>query len=208
MDSEELVRRPQEQIQPESVLIPVVAGGLTGLAVWLLIKIIDREKIKRADPPPIFIKSGSFVIESEDELDESTGGSPFHYRQNGFGQIKNVRVFKYNEILGISYVPINHPVGTTGIVVQVWLDWLVSGQWVRAANPEIIVSNTGNDFDLELKFAKKLDKRGKKHKFRQAKYEDKEDNIFRFGKIQVTGYTEIRTTNEGDEYNIGFHRMI
>lgn len=207
MNSTRLTLRSQEQIKPESVLFTI--GGfaiLTGLALSLL----KKPKFEITDPPPIFIKSGSFVIESDVDLNESSGASPYHYKRINFGQILGVRVFKYNEIYGVSQIPeeIDYEAGSSGLTVRIWLQRLVNNQWSNiASTPEIVARNTGNDFDLELRFAKKLDKRPKKHSLRKAKYEDKEDDIFRFGQIQVDSFTPI-TTGNGDEYTIGFYNDI
>jgi hypothetical protein len=224
MNSEELTRRPQEQIQPESVLIPVVVGaGLTGLAFWLLRKITRRKRIIIADPPPIFIKSGSFIIDSERGFKRDGNNShPKRPKLNVYeansGPVKSVIINQANQqIVNDSARPFGDFFSDPdGLTISIWLDRFDENNqtWQGVSGDPDIFIRSSDPLRIELpadltKNTNSNDHPNRKHKDKLViKDPHNKDLIWRFGLIRIhdSSGNELGefTTENGDEYLISF----
>ncbi len=199
-------------------LIKPISVGLFGFAVFDLLKNplsteFESAKTLLAVPgelPPIIIKSGSFTIESDEELKES-GNGPYLYKRMAFDLIKAVRVIKVNEHTGATQ-PFPF-VDESGIEIDILLQHFVSGNWQplpQSSPAQIKNEPAGKSSNFVLSIGKELGKKGKSKPKRKEKREDKGNDVFRFGSITVRELgnkktTAIPPTVEGDEYVIGLY---
>ncbi|CAN5581774.1 hypothetical protein BH24ACI2_BH24ACI2_02010 [soil metagenome] len=221
MNSEEQTRFGLEKLTERDELSKSILGiSLFALASFVVIK--TYQYLFRAEEldeqlPPIIIKSGSFVIETDRDLEIPSGGNPpFVYKRKKFGAIQHIRLFKINEENG------NHDIDiftdSTGIEVKIWIQYFEqylpdgSIKWTPLVDERKITikKNSSNDFELELKLEKRLlNKKVKKHPKRKAEYKDNESETFRFGKVQVYEINDDDTTvydvEDGDKFIIAFY---
>lgn len=221
---------PQKQIKTESILFAIAGiAGLTGLVLSLRSLAGDGEKsddkIWMADPPPIFIKSGSFVVESSGDFAPQPDDASYRQIKRDFGKTLSIVVHKYNERGKPSpnppapaYYGYKEFPNRGAFNIKIWLQKIkADGTWeLPAANPDVIINNDANALHFNLKykkgfFGKQLKKSPKKPKKRNHRYEDQEDDAFRFQRIELQWFNgahteteEFLTTNEGDLYTIGF----
>ena len=199
-------------------LIKPVSAGLFGFAFLNLInKPVFAEtenslmvEAVPSDLPPIIIKSGSFIIESDMPLAESGSGT-YNYKRVGFKLIQAVRVIKFNEQNGItetySFVDLN------GIELDIRLQHYVSDNWqpiTQSSLAQIKTETVQGSTNFVLSIPKELDKKGKPKPKRREKREDKGNDVFRFGSIVIRGKGTvpppvIPQTDDGDEYVIGLY---
>ncbi len=174
------------------------------------LQIKQLEDPVQTDPPPIIIKSGSFIIESLEELKDSPGtdGSIVYTPKTNF-IFNRVRVFKYNDLTGRGYDPIVFK----DLDVKIWFQYQdAAGKWSDIkpdAKPDITVTPNSSSIQFEIKIDKKLKFKKSSHPKRKYKYEDDQDmnpKVFRFGKVQVKNGMPLSTEN-GDEYIIGFYNV-
>jgi hypothetical protein len=191
----------------------LILGAIVGIAV-VVYRLLqqDEEDFLGNDFPPIIIKSGSFSIETDQDLQVPNGNSsPFIYKILNFGPIRGIRVFRINEINGDKDSDAFDD--SVGFQIDIWLEYFENGAWTNITNqPQITIGDNNQDFELKLKFEKKLeDKKVKKHLKRKAKYDDKESKIFRFGKVEILkkSNNSIKPYNdEGDDYIIGLYNSV
>ena len=200
-------------------LIKPVSAGLFGFAFLNLFNKPARAETENSrmaefappsDLPPIIIKSGSFIIESDMPLTESGSGT-YNYKRSGFKLIQSVRIIKFNEHNGTTYTfPFADP---GGIELDIRLQHYVSEIWQPIAqSPLAQIKNetVQGSTNFVLSISKELDKKGKPKPKRREKREDKGNDIFRFGSIVIRGKGTvpppvIPQTDDGDEYVIGLY---
>lgn len=146
------------------------------------------DNLDQTDPPPIIIKSGSFIIESTNELKESGGssGSPFVYKLPGF-TLKSVNICVIDYLKPeMTCTPFQNP------VVKIWL----TKHMAPAASPDFTIQQNGSDLDMSIYVEKKLKFKESSHSKRKFRYEDDDDKkSINIEKIEVNG----TTFNSGDE---------
>jgi hypothetical protein len=198
-------------------LIKPVSVGLFGFAFLNLFKETGHVETENnllgeappSDLPPIIIKSGSFIIESDEPLNES-GSGPYNYKRTGFKLIQSVRVIKINEYTGTAQ---SYPFAdVNGIEVDIQLQHFVSGAWQPLAQSSLAqIKNepVQGSSNFVLSIPKELNKKGKSKPKRKEKREDKGNDVFRFGSVVLRGKVNvppvIPATVEGDEYIIGLY---
>ena len=199
MNSADRTRRPEESIESEKMLIigsAVTGAALFGLFFYLLKKITSRSY--PSGPPPIIVKSGSFIIETENELTSSgSHGGPYIYKRNF--RLAWVRVLMYNEDTGLAF-PFQW---FQNPKVEIWFDYETGGM---SAAPNVIIEKDHTDFKLTIKIDNKLKLKKSKHYKRKKKYEDQEDQkAFRFGRVEINGAPFTTQSREGDQYVLAFY---
>jgi hypothetical protein len=208
MNQTDLAKSPEAQriFKPDVLLIGI--GAATAILIAYLLRL--AEDSIPTDPPPIIIKDGSFVIETDEPLSE-INGNPNIYKRVGFGEIKGVRVFKTNEITGqansYDYDDRN------GVEVDIRLQKHTSAGWMDI-NPLVTIrtiSNAGNPKDFALTIGKKLNKKGKSKPPRKERRGDDDADTIRFGQIIVReddGGGDPFVTADGDNYTIAFYNYL
>ncbi|MCU1290842.1 MAG: hypothetical protein JWN60_3071 [Acidobacteria bacterium] len=162
------------------------------------------------DPPPIIIKSGSFIIESDENLEKPSGGNDTYKRKN-FGEIKAVRVIKTNEITGAAN---SHAyTDENGVEVEITLQNYSGGSW-QNTNPPVIVksqSSAGSAIDFTLTIGKVLSANGHAGPDRKERLTDDGTDIIRFGRVIVRengGGGGVFDTTDGEDYIITFYNRL
>jgi hypothetical protein len=198
-------------------LIKPVSAGLFGFAFLNLFKAPlsaqtspgQEETTESGELPPIIIKSGSFIIESDVELRE-TAGTPRSYRRSNF-MIRRVNVIKVNERTGTA---IPYPfTDNQGIELDIRLQHFVNNSWQPLAqSPLAQISNErvpgSSSTNFLLRIPKDLDIKGNAKPGRKERRRTQESgNPFRFGSVVIrgTGTTpapDIPLTVNGDDYII------
>ena len=159
--------------------------------------------LRETEPPPIIIKSGSFVIESDEKLKTPALDT---YQREGFGKFRKIRVIYYNEIDPADCKVEDFDGWATTDEVYVNIN-LISDNWLPQKQFKI-QDNGGNlEFQSPIKLSGNKDK---KHKKRKAKREDDENDAFVFGRIQIVNKSQNRILADyqfvnGREYAIGFY---
>jgi hypothetical protein len=192
--------------------------AVIGVAVVKTVQYLLRAEEALPDTiPPIIIKSGSFITESDEPFDVSggTGGNPFIYKRFGFKEIKGVRVFINNEKYGSAK---SHDYDDPEWVdVDIWFQDYIAGVWQPTSlpiNPDVIIRSevgTGVDKDFVMRIRKQLEKKGKPHPKRKEKRRDKDNDTFRFARVSVrenTGGGETFDYKEGDHFMIAFYNYL
>jgi hypothetical protein len=191
MDSRNLTGVSEEGIDVESLLfVGAAAVACVGLLLYFRTSTTEAEFELPTDPPPIIIKSGSFEIESNQKLDESTngsGGNPFVYSWDNFGEILGVRIYRINENNGNPVaVPFINPLG---LEIDIILQFFDSDQerWFDISPPVTVKSegSAGNPKNFKLRLNRDLDSKGKPKPPRKFKRRDKGSETIRIGKIVV-----------------------
>ena len=208
MNQTDLTKSLEEQrvFKPDVLLIGI--GAAAAILVAFLLR--RAEDSLPTDPPPIIIKDGSFVIETDEPLSEQNG-NPNVYKRVGFGMIKGVRVFKTNEITGqansYDYDDRN------GVEVDIRLQKHTPAGWVNI-NPLVTIrtlNNAGSPKDFALTIGKKLNKKGKPKPPRKERRGDDDPDTFRFGQITVReadGGGDPFFAAEGDTFALAFYNYL
>ncbi len=203
-----------QRIFKRNVLIISIISATVGAVAYLLRKIRSIPH----DPPPIIIKPGIFVIETDETVTESTDGTLNEtvagsniYKRKGFGKIKGVRVFKTNEESGLAesydYEDKN------GVEVDIRLQKLTLNGW-KDIDPLVTirtVGNTVNPKDFVLKIGKKLKKKGFPNPARLERWEDDGTENLRFGQVVIRendGGGDTFNSQDGDHYLISFYNRL
>ena len=196
----------------------LILASIVGVSV-VVYKLLKQatEKSGGDEFPPIIIKSGSFVIESNVKLDKSggSGGNPYVYkREFPIKEIKGVRVFIDNEVKGSAIChPYYHP---QGVEVDIWLQDYIGDKWQPSTlpvNPDVTIKGEGNpgNKDFVLKIKKELDDKGKHNPKHKYKFRDNDSDTFRIERIRVRENGVNRPTidrEEGDHYMIAFYLSL
>jgi hypothetical protein len=218
MNETDLTKNPEVKriSKPDFLTIGIGAAGFA--AACAIIAYFYREEAELfTDPPPIIIKSGSFVIESDQDL---TPPAPHKnkYNRNGFGKIRGIRVITYNEIKKYSdvddFVEGTDWSASEGVQVNINLQYCQTEQngvcvsWIDG--PQINVLDINNNFELLTPNFKLSSDKGKKHTKRKARREDDEPKPLRFGSVEIirkSDEAEIKFYEEkdGQEFIIGFY---
>ncbi|MCA1625685.1 MAG: hypothetical protein LC768_14510 [Acidobacteria bacterium] len=191
----------------------LIAYGVVKTVQYLL----RADDVPEDSIPPIIIKSGSFIIESDKQLSESggTGGNPYVYKRIGFNEIKGVRVFINNEVNGsANSYPYDDP---QWVDVDIWFQDYVNGVWQPVTlpiNPDVTIRSEGNpgaDKDFVLRTKKKLETKEKSHPKRKGKGRDKDNGDFRFARVRVSekdGGGDTFDADDGCHYMIAFYNSL
>ncbi len=222
MNSAEQTRFELDKPSGQNKLFKSIVGlsflVLTGAAVVKTVKYLFRDEGELPGIiPPIIIKSGSFIIESDKPLEESggTGGNPHVYKRIGFKEIKGVRVFINDEKDGSANSrDYDDP---DWVDVDIWFQNYVNGVWqpvTLPTNPDVTIRSEGNlgaNKDFVLRTKKKLEKKVKSHPYRKEKGRDKDNGDFRFARVRVIekdGGGDTFNADEGCHYMIAFYNYL
>ncbi|MBA4182409.1 MAG: hypothetical protein H0X49_00125 [Acidobacteria bacterium] len=189
MKSTELIENSQEEIDGQSITLIIAAFSLAGLALYLFYKKFNEKIIIIRDPPPIIIKTGSFVIETKEILinDENSN----IYKIEGFGEIKTVRVISIDEITG---EPTSDDFNAYRVEIDVTLQKYINNDWVDTTPLVTIraVDDANNSKDFVLEIAEKLEEKGvstnPERKYRWENISNNNDERLRIGKVVVREY--------------------
>ncbi len=221
MNETDLTKNPEVKriSKPDFLTIGIGAAGFA--AACAIIAYFYREEAELfTDPPPIIIKSGSFVIETDQDL---TPPAPHKnkYSRNGFGKIRGIRVITYNEIKKYSdvddFVEGTDWSASEGVQVNINLQYCQTEQngecvsWIDG--PQINALDNNNNFELLTPNFRLSTDKGKKHTKRKARREDDEARTLRFGSVKIikkSDGTEIKSYDEkdGQEFIIGFYNEL
>ncbi len=195
----------------------VLIFGIFSVAVGVITYVLNRIRAIPYDPPPIIIKSGIFIIETDETVTESTDGTlnetvagPNFYKRRGFGKIKGVRVLKIDAEQNTD--PDNFE-DRNGVEVDIRLQKRTIHGWVDI-DPLVTIrteDNGANPKDFVLKIGKKLKKRGFPDYPREHRWEDDGTENLRFGKVVVRendGGGDTFDSQEGDHYHISFYNKL
>jgi len=206
MNSTELPEGTEEKFDSKSIAI--IGAAVVGLGVLITKWMTRKQELLYEELPPIIIKDGSFIIESDEDLIHPPQ-SPNTYKRRGFGEIKGVRVFTINEKTGRAIS--DDYDDNNGVEVDIRLQRHTPSGW-QDINPLVTVrtvNNAGNPKDFVLTIGKKLGKKGRpKHERIDRRGDDDSENI-RFGQIVVRendGGGDTFDANEGDNYLIAFYK--
>ncbi len=175
----------------------LVIGGLVAAILVSILGGLIYWWRPRADPPPIIVKSGSFVLEAyaEVEIQNGTGQNPDTVEYPNF-QVSNVKIQRYNKDSATLY-PLYDGAFET---IKIWMEESAG----MPTNPTFVFEQSGSN--LKLSSTEKLKKGPNKHRARPYKIKDKDQKDFRFGKIKIGGNPEVIAT-DGDEFFIQFYRV-
>ncbi len=219
----------QRAFKPEALAIGIGAVAVIAIAYLLKDKksqlLRKKKTILPTKPPPIIIKSGSFIIDSVAGFIDNSGditGNPKRKKINkykgNFGVIKSVLVNQKNERnLGDTTGP--RPRGypfadPEGVIIKLWFQKLINEdpeRWdLTDVTEEPDVVNVLQSDPLKLELPGNLDNNsGNKHHKRKNK--DKldfkgTDIYFRIGRIRISNHEDIEKYDilsiDGDEYYI------
>ncbi len=200
-------------------LIKPVSAGLFGFAFLNLFKEPlsaqttgnEQQTTLSSDLPPIIIKSGSFIIESDAALSES-GSSIRSYRRSNF-KIGRVYVIKIHELTGASPpIPFSD---SMGIELDIRLQHFVDNRWQpldQSPLAEVRNENVSGSTNFLLKIPKNLDRKGKAKPPRKERRLDGSNEPFRFGSVVIRGLgttpaPTVPATVDGDDYIIGLYPL-
>jgi len=206
MNSTELPEGTEEKFDSKSIAI--INAALIGLGVLITKWMTRKQELLYEELPPIIIKDGSFIIESDEDLYHSAQ-SPNTYKRRGFGEIKGVRVFTINEKTGRA-VSDDYD-DNNGVEVDIRLQRQILGVWQDIPGLVTVrtVNNAGNQKDFVLTIGKKLGKKVHPKHGRTDRYGDDDSENIRFGQIVVRendGGGGTCNANEGDNFLIAFYK--
>jgi hypothetical protein len=167
-------------------------------------------------PPPIVIKSGSFIIESDVKLKPESGGQP-RYRRENFEKIRGLRIYTYNEkkkkSVADDFEERKDWKPSENVQVNIVLEYcerVEMGNCVSwTAGPTIVAADNNSHFDITTPIRLSADKENN-HPKRRAKREDEETRAFRFRRVEIiAGGEAIKSYEEdGQEYVIAFYNSL
>jgi hypothetical protein len=208
MNTTDLIERVEEEFDSKSVAI--IGVGLVALGFLLTLRKRMSRDVEEGELPPIIIKSGSFVVESDVDLYQPPQ-SPNTYKRRGFGEIRGVRVFVTNEITGRakSYDFDDR----NGIEVDIRLQKHTPSGWIDI-NPLVTIrseTNSGTTKDFVLTIGKKISKKGHPKPGRRYRYVDDDSDNIRFGQIVVRendGGGMPFVSKDSEDYIIAFYNYL
>jgi len=191
----DLNNSPEEQkiLKPEVLIIGI--GAIATLTIAYLLKrtgLLKRTRSFPYDPPPIIIKSGSFIIETNQVLSPDQPNKPSYKR--GFNGIKGIRVVTYNEQIKDTdddyfYEEENNR-WRRGDNVKVFIELQScqsenNGVCVSWNSPQVVeILNNINDLEIKVPIRLSKSKKNKKDK-RKFKYEDEHNEFIRFTRVTI-----------------------
>jgi hypothetical protein len=202
-------------------ILPFI-GIFTGIAlvVYTIKQLFSEEEEGPDKLPPIIIKSGSLVIETDVPLKPDSPGQPA-YRRESFGKIRGIRVVRYKEKKKKSeaddFYETSDWNSTKDVQVNINLQYCQQEQngdcvsW--SAGPTINIFNSNNDFEVTTPIKLSASK-PKNHPKRKAKREDEGvAQAFRFGSVEIReriGGSLIKQypVEDGWEYIIAFYNEL
>lgn len=224
MNQTDVNRNADEQklLKPEVLIVGIGAAAFGIAYLFKKIQLFLRASIP-PDPPPIIIKSGSFIIETNQALSPDLPNKRSYKRT--FNGIKGIRVVTYNERVKNTdddyFYEGEDNKWRAGENVKVFIEFErcvseVNGICNSWAAPEIVeISNNINDLEIKVPANLRLSKskRNKKAK-RIFKHEDEHDEFIRFTRITIIntnqGNIEIKdypfTANQ--EFFIAFYNTL
>jgi len=216
MNSTDSTKKPEE---PKAFKPNILIMGVGAAATFATAYLLRKKSMLPPKPPPIIIKSGSFVIETDQDLKPAAPHQSRYIRET-FGKIRGIRVTTYSEIEkpsdvddfeeNIDWSP------SEGVQVNINLQYYQAGQnsgyesWIQG--PQIKIFDIDNNFEL-ITPIKLSSNKGKKHKERRAKREDEENQILRFGSVEIVKKSSGKriknySEKDGREYIIAFYNGL
>jgi hypothetical protein len=154
------------------------------------------------DPPPVVIKTGSFIMETIDSINEA-GGNPNVYTDPDFGQLVGVRVIQNGAN--------NDTENQNGIEVDVRLQKLEKDGW-NDISPMVTIRSKENGSgkrDFVLKCVKRLIRKGTPPPGYREQWEDDGTEQIRIGQVIVRSGSNSKTfdANNGN-IQVGFYNRL
>lgn len=227
MNRTDLTKRPEELkiSKPDLLAIGIGAAAFAAACAAIAYLFQEEDSIPH-DPPPIIIKSGSFIIETNQALTPDQPNKRSYKRV--FNGIKGIRVVTYNERVKADtdddyfYEGENNRWRSNdNLKVSIELERCLSednnGVCNSWSSPDVIeILNNTNDLEIKVPTPLQLSKsrRNKKNK-RSFKHEDEHNEIIRFTKVTIIntsqGNFEIKkyplnsSETKSREYVIAFY---
>lgn len=194
----------------------LLIAGIISAAFSAIVYLFKRLSGIPPKPPPIIIKSGIFVIETDGTLDETPDGISVGttavtkvYKRKCFGEIKGVRVIIINEASG--QADSHDYEDKRGVEVDIRLQKSTLPNVWQDVEPLVTIrtmNNAKNPKDFVLEIGKKLSKKGFPSLPRKQRWEDDGTENLRFGRIVVRendGGGDEFVYRDGDHYQIQFY---
>jgi len=207
------------------LLITTTALVVFALLAGYLLYLANQELDLSTDPPPIIIKSGSFIIESEKILQPDSADQR-NYKNLQFNAIKGIRVITYSENARIPIVDKKFFEGKdstwekgdsvqVNIYIQSCQQMDLSGlctSWSSLRKVEVFNANSSLEINVPSELHLSKSKKNKKNK-RQYKNEDENTEIIRFYLVEIINKTknsriDFFNAQEGQEFYIGFYNAL
>lgn len=207
------------------LLIAVVIIATFVLMAGYLLVMASGELDLPSDPPPIIIKSGSFIMESEKVFQPDTADQR-NYKNLQFNSIKGIRIITYNEnaqakTYDKKYFEGKDSTWENGDNVQVNIYVQICQQenpngtcasWGGLKKVEVFSLNGNFEVNVPNELHISKSKKNKKNK-RQFKNEDENPEIIRFYMMDIFNKTkntpiDAFSAQEGQEYYIGFYNTL
>jgi hypothetical protein len=232
MNSTDLIDETEKQSEfYRRLRIAATIGFITILTGAIVVWLAPNNTEVERDPPPIIIKSGSFIIDSVDgfkdqgDVTGSTKRKKVNQYKGDFGDIKEVLVNQVNERFASNISPKRpfsyYYLNSSGIIIQLWFQKIVSEnpeQWDLDdvdGEPDVITRVSSENSKLELELPADLSK-SNENKHHKRKNKDKldfkkdasgTDRYFRIGRIKILRKSDGKLIKEfnsinGDEYYI------
>jgi len=225
MNPTNLTKSSEEQREFEPDILNIGIGVVAGFAIAYLLKkkrsipLWKDKTILPIKPPPIIIKSGSFIFETDEKLIPNTANMPNYTRNFGNDGIKGIRVTFYSEQIGGAYDRFfSEGEDWAGgesieVIIEIQLCIPVDGictSWNNIPSKKIKILVEGNVFKIETEIPISASKRNKKN-YRQFKHEDEYNNEFsRFKRVIINNKSTGEKIEDYDrrddrEFIIGFY---
>lgn len=222
MDNTYLSVSSEDKIKIKVILL--IVGVIAAFALLSGYLLYAGSEDLPTDPPPIIIKSGSFIMESENVF-QPDAANQRSYKNPQFNAIKGIRVISYsenaqNQTIDKKFFEGKDSSWQKGDVVQV-------NVYIQTCLPnasglcttwsglkKVEVYNAGSDLSVNVPDELHLSKarKNKKNK-RQHKNEDENVETIRFYMVEIINKTQniqiaALFAQEGQEYYIGFYNTL
>ncbi len=199
----------------------LIIGGVifAGLAALLAYFLRPDTPTKQIPPPPIIVKSGSFVLETKQKFErEANSGATWTYEMSGF-KTSEIRISTYNEIHGTAtYIKCDRTaINTTCPIadettMSIWFQEydMQAADWelIQPDSPTAIFTLGGENLTLSMadrNGSNRLNENNNKRPNRNYRYQPNAKNkVYRLGQIKVDN--KIITAGSGDEFIVSMFK--
>lgn len=159
-------------------------------------------EVPETDPPPIIIKSGSFVFEADNELNltetkDPSASATYSYDLTDF-DFKSLWVCHFNYLVLVPQPCKSYTVATTAtpLTLKFWFE-------NNTASPDATIKQMDKSFQLFVNKKMKCKKINTAH--REKRCEDDEPDSLNITQIQINAETPIMIGN-GDIYTFSYYK--
>lgn len=203
MDQTQLTKNPEDQGILKSKLIFLGIGALVGFAVAYLIRLL---RAIPPDPPPIVIKSGSFILETNRDFTEAPVSGENEYKTTKFNTIKAIRV---KRIKGSNQTEVYESEVSDKLEISIKLEEKDFGgnNWTNLGTVKCKLHDVGNQKEFKFKIKKKLNKTTFTPSPFTERWEDDGTKEIKFAEVKIDKKNSPPITleyEEGDKFEIGF----